>query len=369
MIIFLLVVLMMSSIIPFVFAKQRKIFLTDYILSTKIEQSGFSNTQRSESFSYEATMNALEILKFYHLFNDTNFFGEVTKNVDKQEFQDNLKGKIDGLFKQSRTIIYDLYHLFKALEILGHSFSSSEITRTKDYLDQCNQPEGGFAPINTSSSASMISTYFAIQLYSIIDEFDNINKNQHKNWVLNCNNTDGGYGGNSSSPSSLLNTYYTVLIINELGDLNELESRVNTVNYLDSFYISQENDINNYGGYLPDSYSYNALLSSTFYCVKAISILDSEQLNSETTINWVLNRQNFEDGGFAENSPGNEQKFSSVSSSYNAFQTLKIFQADLQMLDEDIWNVEFNFWILLILLLGTGIGIALLIVLWRKRRI
>ena len=78
--------------------------------------------------------------------------------------------------------------------------------------------------------------------------------------------------------------------------------------------------------------------------------------------------QNFIDGGFVDNTDSSEEKFSSVINSYFAFETLKAFNS-LSRLDEEVWMVEFNYWILLGLLGGIGLTILLIYFIWRKRRV
>ena len=363
--------IIITSLIPFSLAKQRRNYLTDFIISTRIEQSGFSNSKVASSFSYEATVDALSILDYFDLFEEqTDIWGNIKDNVNTTQFQNSLKGKISPLFSQSGAIIYDLYYLYSSLDLLDYSISSGDKVLTMLYLEKTNRTMGGFAPTNVTTSASLISTYYVIQLYSQIGMLNSINKTLHKEWVLNCFNSDGGFGGNSSSPSTLANTYYGLLALEALGSLNELPNPSKTMNYLKSFYISDESDLENYGGYAADNYTTTAFLSSTYYCVKALELLDADdQLNDEETIEWVLSRQNFEDGGFTENSDGADQRSSSVTSSYFAFEILNTFDSELSMLNEDIWMVEFSWLILLIVLSVIGVIIIIMIVIWRKRRV
>jgi prenyltransferase beta subunit len=361
--------IIITSLIPFSLAKQRKSYLTDYIISTRIEQTGFSNSQESDIFSYEATANALNILGHYNLYEEPGAWGAIIANVNITLFQNSLVAKIMPQIYQSGVVIYDLYYLYRSLDLLEYSISSTHISTTQTYLEDSNQTTGGFAPINISTTASLISTYYVIQLYSQIGKLNQINKNLHKEWILNCTNYDGGFGGNSSLPSTLLNTYYGLLALDILGSLNELPNPSETLNYLKSFYISDQSDLENFGGYLPDNYTSIALLSSTYYCVKALALLDITQLNNESTINWVLTRQNFEDGGFTENSDGADQKTSSVISSFFAFEILRTFDTELSMLNEDVWMVEFSWLILLIVLSVIGVVAMIMIGIWRKRRI
>ena len=124
----------------------------------------------------------------------------------------------------------------------------------------------------------MVSTYYIYKILKIMGEpFDN--QTLHKGWVLSCNNTDGGYGGNQTLSSTLITTYYAVYLINELGIINDLANQTATLNYFKSLYIGDSNNLEHYGGYLPDLYAEFPLLSSTFFCVEGIGLIDDTELN------------------------------------------------------------------------------------------
>ena len=324
--------MIITTITPFGLAKLRRFYLTDFIISNRIGQLGFANSPDSAAFSNEATADALSILNFYDMYEEPGAWGAIIDNVNLTQFRSSLSSKINPLLDQSGAILYELYDLYRALDLIDYS-SSSYISRTKTYLDGALQASGGSAPTNITTSSSIITTFYALELYSIINELDSVNKTLHKDWILNSYNNNGGFGGNSSLPSTLANTYYAILSLNRLGSLSEIPNPTKTIEYLNSFYVSDQSDLINFGGYLPDNYTSITLLSSTYYSTKAISLIDPTQLNNETIISWVLNRQNFEDGGFAEKSEGAEQKTSSVLGSYFAFETLKIFGADMQILN------------------------------------
>ncbi|MFX1391687.1 MAG: hypothetical protein ACFE9Z_16600, partial [Promethearchaeota archaeon] len=119
----------------------------------------------------------------------------------------------------------------------------------------------------------------------------------------------------------------------------------------------------------PDETAQYATLSSSYYCVKLISLIDPNELNEDSTISWILTLQNFKDGGFSENTDGYEQKKSSIIASYFAFKTLKIINPSLSSLSNDVWNVEFDYWILGIILIFVAILISIIVFIWRKRRL
>jgi hypothetical protein len=191
---------------------------------------------------------------------------------------------------------------------------------------------------------------------------------KHINWIKSCNNSDGGYGGNSSLTSSILNTYYAVSLLNQLGTLDDLADKNQTLSYLNSFYVNNPSDADNFGGYLPDLASQYTLISSTYYCVITISIIDEAILNAGETILWVLARQYFGDGGFAEKTGETDELSSSVILSYYAFEILRSFNR-LNSLNAEIWMVEFDYMILLIIFGCIGVIAGISIFIWRRRRI
>ena len=375
LIIFTLVFILTFSIVPSVLAKPRKTYLTDFLYECEIEDEGFSNSvENDDEVSEEATAYALEILDQYELLQKKDIFGTVEKEINTTDLPEELEDDAKGVLGAGEVNIYKLYFLLESLEILedtnqDYDVSSSLKSESKNFVDSILQNGGGYAASTTSDTATMVSTYFALKIYDLLDK-DYENKSITKNWVRSCRNSDGGYGGNIGSSSTILNTYYAILIMEEIEDVEGLHYTELTIKYLKSFYEDDENDSGNYGGYYPDDDSENTMISSTFYCVMGISLIDEDELeDEEETLAWVLNRQNFKDGGFKDIDDESEQKYSSVINSYYAYQLISLIDADLVSLEEEIFMVEFNWWILVGILVGIGVIAIVVIIVWRKRRI
>ena len=345
--------------IPSVLARTRHSYLTSFVLNNEIEKTGFSNAIEG-SFSYEATAYAIEILASY-----------VISPHEVEDLKSNLEARIKNMFDDNLVNLYNLFYSLKSLDILEHVIDSALSIRIHKYLNDTEQAGGGFSYSNSSTSVSLTSIYYVFQLYSLIEK-PVVNISLHKNWILSCNNSDGGYGGNRSLSSTLINTYFATTLFYDMGDVNDLADINLTLIYLKSLYVNETADLNNFGGYYPNDLAIYALLSSTYFCVKSISVIEeflgSTEMDSGDISSWVLSRQNYLDGGFVENSGGSEQGLSSVVTSYYAFETLKILET-LSSLNNEIWMVEFNFWILGIILMLAGIVIAAIVFIWRKRRI
>ena len=316
------------------------------------------------------TANAIEIIDFYDAYLIEGFLQAVQK-VDIPTLEEYLEAEITSMFNDGEIDIYDLFYLLSGLDSLGTQLNSDFDLHDKiyEYINETVQSTGGFSPSNTTTNANLISTFYMYNIFTLIDEPVE-NQTIHKNWVLSCNNTDGGYGGNQSLSSTLLTTYYAIYLVIELaeGEVSDLANTTSTLNYLKSFYINDPDNLDNYGGYLPDTFAENSLLSSTYFCVEGIRLIDSNELNKVATVNWVINHQNFRDGGFSDHDEENDQKLSSIRASYYAFEILKGF-GSLDPLNEEIFMVEFSFLILIIVLSITGISIAAIYLIWRKRRI
>ncbi|MFX1390859.1 MAG: prenyltransferase/squalene oxidase repeat-containing protein [Promethearchaeota archaeon] len=342
--------------IPTVLGKTRYSYLITFIRNNEIEGEGFTNAINDE-ISLEATMYALNILDSYGI-----------NPLEVETLNGNLENRIEDMFNNDEVSLYDLCFLLKSLNSTEYTIDSDLSDRIYDYVNDAEQLTGGFSFSNTSEVANLASTYFAIQIHFAIGR-PIVNLTLHKNWVLSCNNSDGGYGGNQTLSSTLINTFFVALILDEIGDISELVSSIDTLNYLKSFYVNDSADFNSFGGYIPEDLAQYALLSSTYFCVKIISLIDPGELNTNPTINWILARQNFKDGGFAENTEGYQQKISSVIATYFAFETIKILNPSLSSLSSEIWMVEFNYIILGVILGSIGLLIAVAIFLWRRRRI
>ncbi|MFX0028066.1 MAG: prenyltransferase/squalene oxidase repeat-containing protein [Candidatus Hermodarchaeota archaeon] len=345
------------NVIPIALAKTRRAYLTDFILQTEVHGEGFKNGIDGENPIIEATSYALEILDLYGL-----------NAHDITDLESNLEADLEQMFDDNNVVLYDLYFLRKSLDILEYPIDPQLKNRIHEYLNQTEQVGGGFSFSNTTTLASLSSTYFIVKLYSLIGE-SVPNTTIHRDWVLLCNNSDGGYGGNKSLTSTILNTYYAVSVLDELGFINYLVDEDQTLTYLNTFYIQNPSDTENHGGYLPDITANYPLLSSTYFAIKAISIINETSLNKNPTILWVLNRQNFQDGGFADISQGTDQLSSSIFSSYYAFGALMILDPSLSKLSSEVFMVEFNYWILIIIFACIGLVVGIGVIIWKRRRI
>lgn len=365
--IFIFIILVSISIAPWVLAKPRKTFLTEYLINRNLKDKGFSDSiKENSSISSEATAYALEILDYYDLYEYQEWF-EIKANVNVSIMDGKLINKLEAKLAETPINLYDIYYLCAALDYLNTTISSNLEEEIKEFLDSIRKVDGGFAPNNQTEYANVVASYYAVMIHKLID-YSIPNENIHLNWVKDCQKSDGGYGGNKSFSSTIFNTYCAVQAIIELGDQKDLDNEDDTIKYLMDFYVDDEGDQENYGGFLPDSDAKITLLSSTYYCIRTLKLLGENDFETDVISAWVVDHQNYQDGGFSDHTDGEQQKISSVTCTYYAFQILKDVDG-LDALEEEIWTVEFNWWILVILLSALGIAVALLILLYKRRKI
>lgn len=381
--IFLLFIIISFSVIPFVLAKERKTYIIDFLYDCEVNDEGFSNSaEDTDEISIEATAYALEILDDFDALQKKDIFQfEVEHEVNTTDLPDFLEDEAKDTVSQGENRLYNLYFFLKSLYILEdhndeYSMSSSLEDNIKNYCDTLLQLGGGYAPTPTSDSATLASTYFALAIYDLLDE-SYANKSITKYWIITCINTDGGYGGTPELESTVQDTYYAILAMDLLGDVSDLYYEDATIEYLESFYEDDENNSNNYGGYYPDEDSEITLISSTLFCLMGINLIDNDEIdNVEETLEWLKNRQNFRDGGFADLDDEYEQKDSSVINSYYALQLINLLDAEIQpfpaTLDEKVFMLEFIWldWLIFAgLLIAVGVIVVVIIIIRRRRRV
>ncbi|MFX1337349.1 MAG: prenyltransferase/squalene oxidase repeat-containing protein [Promethearchaeota archaeon] len=375
--IFTLIIIITLSLIPSVLAKPRKTYITDFLYECEIKDKGFANSVESDNHivSKEATAYALEILKEFNLLQKKDLFGTVEHEVNTTHLPEELESNAESEVNSGDPDIYKLYFLLRSLYLLedtnkDYEVGSSVRDNIKTFVDSLLQKDGGYSASKSSTTATMASTYFALKIYDLLDK-SYANKSITKSWIRSCQNSDGGYGGNIGLSSTILNTYYAIFSMDEIEDVDELLNKAFTINYLQSFLEDDENDVDNYGGYYPDKDAENTMISSTYYCIMGISLIDDRELeHEEDTLTWILNRQNFKDGGFKDIDDKSEQKYSSVVNSYYALELINLIDPDAEAtLNQEVFMVEFNWWILVGILIGIGVIAVAIIIIRRKRRI
>ena len=161
---FLLVLISFSvlSMIPFVHAKSRWSYLSDFIINNRVENDGFSNSvQYNESVSYEATYYALKMLSDLNLLQS-----QPDLDILKEKLSTNVEYELNNLDENSLT---ELFYLLYSLELLDGTdkITSTQKTEISEFVNDSKVVGGGYGSFN-SSTATVFHTYFSIKIHWIM---------------------------------------------------------------------------------------------------------------------------------------------------------------------------------------------------------
>ncbi|TXT59067.1 MAG: hypothetical protein BAJALOKI2v1_260037 [Promethearchaeota archaeon] len=342
------------SLTPAVLARSRKGEIIKFITDRKTEVgTGFSNSAAgTNKTSYEATAYALEILDHYKLVNN---------KVNATKIQNYFTDELDLMLENENLTLYNLYYILKTLDILEYQIDGVLFNETRDYISELNRTGGGFSFLENANFSNVISTYLGLKSMKYLNITIG-NQTEHKEWILSCNNTDGGFGATPDLSSRLSTSYYALLALEALNNTDSLPDKNATISFFKSYYSIE-------GGYLPDLTEDAPLLSSTYYSVYSISLLGGNIEEKSETTDWILEHQNTLDGGFSEGEYKANDPKSSMVNTYFAFQSLKVLNPDLQILNEEIGMAQFNWIILLILLTILGFAVGIGFYIYQERRI
>jgi prenyltransferase beta subunit len=322
-----------TMIAPSVLGAKRSELLVDFVLDCQDEQNKAfgDNPSNNENPSAIATMASVYILNTL----------EEYDNLDSNTKTSLLSWILDELdIAILSEDLITISYLLEAIDVIGtpsDELSESEIDDLKNLLLKLKDTHGesiGYG-ISEDDNTTLFGTYFAVKCYSHLDLILNEGDPLYDigvniiNYVDSCyNETVGGYKTNTSddyTTISLINTYYATNIVDMLGLRSSIAEIVDNISiYIESFYVDNINMKSHYGGYSlypEDEVPFSTFLAS-YYALQSLKAIKPATLPSDATIEWILNHQNPEDGGFIEN---NELSGDIISSALTSYYAVKIF--------------------------------------------
>lgn len=366
LILLVLISISFLSMIPHAYAKSRWSYLSDFIINNRVENEGFANSnQYNDTVSYEATYYALKMLSELNI-----LASQPDLDILKEKLSTNVETELNNLDTNS---LLEFYYLLYSLELLDgmDKITSTQNSEISEFVNNTQAASGGFGDYN-NTDPTVFHTYFAAKIHLLLYETETMPDGEsHTNFVVSSFNSDGGYGGTASEVSSILSTYYAVLGVNTFTDLTYISTQnESSISYIMNFYMSDSNDPENYGGFSEITNPNRSMISTTFYCVFSMNYLDTSRLNSQATVQWILEHQNLNDGGFVDAANKDSIVYSSMKSTYYAFTMLKYFDPTLASLNENFWDVETNWFVLVFALLVIfTLIVAIGFYLWKRRQI
>ncbi|MFW9795194.1 MAG: prenyltransferase/squalene oxidase repeat-containing protein, partial [Candidatus Thorarchaeota archaeon] len=231
-------------------------------------------------------------------------FDAVYTQILMDKIPDNVQGiidyvasyrNVDGGFGLTGSFVESTLRALETYNLLDVAFPNPSETVT--YLQNLQQPNGGFVKTAGDTTAYVVSTYRAIRALEILAALP-LYVDNAISFLQGIQNSDGGWGGFIGDTSDVTNTYRAV------RSLDILNSQPLNPDLAITFLQKSQNID---GGFRrgqfdtvrPKNISHTIY---TYSAVRALHILGSHPLDSITLHDYITSVQNL-DGGYAEH-PG-----------------------------------------------------------------
>lgn len=179
----------------------------EVVLSLSSSRGGFGTIDVNVEAPSEFDTNfmAIEILRI---------FGAITHNDKHINWLLGFERK-DGSFGTKSSNIQSTYHAITALHTLG--FPVRGLTRTVDYVRNCENREGGFNSSSESKTTYMEDTYYGIWLLYFLGVSCRYPEETSRT-ILEYRNNNGGFRRSKElGLSTFEDTYFALAILRKMG--------------------------------------------------------------------------------------------------------------------------------------------------------
>ncbi len=180
------------------------------------------------------------------------------------------------------------------------------VTAMLFWVNRSQTVSGGFA-IDQDRSPDMISTYQALYLITNYASETNwtvddilLNRTTTIQWILDCRDGGGFKLNPASALPSVSATAAALMALDSLGALTEISDDLQTIR---DWILDRQTNISipshYYGGYEEGELTNDTNIVSTYYALLALELLGSTPRNIDAVVDFILNCQTANDGGFA----------------------------------------------------------------------
>ncbi|WJX81087.1 protein geranylgeranyltransferase type I [Trifolium repens] len=100
----------------------------------------------------------------------------------------------NGVFRHNNSHLASTYCALSILKIVGYDLSSLDSESISTSMKNLQQPDGSFMPILTGGETDLRFVYCAAAICFMLDNWSGMDKEKVKNYILNCQSYDGGFG-------------------------------------------------------------------------------------------------------------------------------------------------------------------------------
>ncbi|CAJ2669428.1 geranylgeranyl transferase type-1 subunit beta-like [Trifolium pratense] len=127
----------------------------------------------------------------------------------------------NGVFRYNNSHLASTYCALSILKIVGYDLSSLDSESISTSMKNLQQPDGSFMPILTGGETDLRFVYCAAAICFMLDNWSGMDKEKVKDYILNCQSYDGGFGLVPGAESHGGATYCAIASLRLMGFIED----------------------------------------------------------------------------------------------------------------------------------------------------
>ncbi|KAE7996802.1 hypothetical protein FH972_001493 [Carpinus fangiana] len=127
----------------------------------------------------------------------------------------------NGVLRHNNSHLASTYCALAILKIVGYDFSSIDSETILTSMRNLQQPDGSFMPIRTGAETDLRFVYCAAAICFMLEDWRGMDKEKVKEYIINCQSYDGGFGLIPGSESHGGATYCAVASLRLMGVIGD----------------------------------------------------------------------------------------------------------------------------------------------------
>ncbi|HME50816.1 MAG TPA: prenyltransferase/squalene oxidase repeat-containing protein [Candidatus Lokiarchaeia archaeon] len=356
-------------------ATSRKDAALNFVTSCRkpVDSEGYFGNPIAPESQIATVENTFSAIQIINLLNGPVSNSTFSNALAIQSFLIDLRDGTTGGYKDFPGSVVTLQSTYQALQIaeyfdIATMLDRNDLNNNENFTKLSQNANGGFgANPSLSANATIFSTYFALKILNftgnLTGQYSVINENKVYQFLQSCGNGTDLFSGSPNSATSIMATAFATMIYYEfLSNFTNLFTGPRTLAIVS--YI--KNNVGQYGGFIDPSIDNVATLSTTYYAVKTLSLLNIGIPNDDNNLtNWIMNHQNNNDGGFIEGDPS--QTSSSILATYYAAYALNLVDSSAMNQDTPTTLTQIAGTVFAIVLIIVIVALIVIVYYVRKR--
>ncbi|XP_044509010.1 geranylgeranyl transferase type-1 subunit beta [Mangifera indica] len=127
----------------------------------------------------------------------------------------------NGVLTHNGSHLASTYCALAILRAVGYSFANIDRVSILTSMKNLQQPDGSFMPIHYGAEMDLRFIFCAAAICHMLEDWSGMNKEKAKDYILNCQSYDGGFGLTPGSESHGGGTYCAVASLRLMGFIED----------------------------------------------------------------------------------------------------------------------------------------------------